>query len=403
MTKTAFSIREEYATLSPFKLMSTLKPSEMAKVKVEYERADETIGKKEMYAARGETVEELCFVFKEFQNAAQSYNWQAETRFIKFREVLEDTARDDWDNAIEDRVNNNENTFNSCFRTMIKRRSGDNAYDNLINYLQVAKKASDMTPAQVATRIKKISKYVPFLTTVDGNAPQAFTNRTIVKYTLQAMPEPWIASFKRANLRIQNIELDELVEYMTTLHAEEVEQKAKNKRKGPDNTEGERPNKKSRNDYFRNNVSRNGPGRGNGRNRNNGRGNGGRGHGRNAQRGTRPTDKCPEHPHGNHTWGQCSTNPDSPNYGRIPERQGRGNANGRGRGGRNHQQNQQNYQNQHYHQQPPQQMPQNQNPAQQYQIVPFVQNQYRPMPQGNHQQVHFQQPNQNFGHFFAQY
>ena len=97
--KTVYEIREQNKLLSPI-LVTSKRPTDQATAKLDYTRADNTVGKKSLPTTYGSMIEQTLYVLTEFENAADQYAWQGALRFTQFREVLTGNARTEWDTAL---------------------------------------------------------------------------------------------------------------------------------------------------------------------------------------------------------------------------------------------------------------------------------------------------------------
>ena len=98
--KTVYKIREQNKLLSPIVVTSEPRPTDQATAKLDYTRADNTVGKKSLPTTDGTMIEQTLYVLTEFENAADQYAWQGALRFTQFREVRTGNARTEWDTAL---------------------------------------------------------------------------------------------------------------------------------------------------------------------------------------------------------------------------------------------------------------------------------------------------------------
>jgi hypothetical protein len=335
---TTQELREKAKQKSPFMLQSEL-PEELETTKLEYERPDGSYGKQTVYVTKGASVEHILFCLKEFMEAARRRNWQGQERFEKYRDTLVGNAKVEWDSA-RTQVPNlyNLEVFNQQVRVMISQKCGRKSYDNFIKYLQTVKKPMTMEPEQVAMRVQTLSGYMQWLTREGGNAAPTLTELEQRTYFVNLMPDSWIEAFEKANMHVEATTMGNLIEYFKTLQSHEVTRKSATTKTKRSDDDAETSNKRARYSSSRRYggsgryYSRSGrSGRGSHRGRSSGRsGRGGRGRDRGTRR-PEAQDHCPLHPDGVHTWGDCSQNPRSVNYGMYG--QGRGNGGRGGRGG----------------------------------------------------------------------
>jgi hypothetical protein len=169
---TSHGAREKAKRVSPL-LLTTEMPDEWTMVKVEFTRADGTIGKHSLPSTSAPNPEHLLYVLFEFHEACTQHGWQGQERFQKFRELLLGNAKTQWDLArAQGPPNYQAATFDAAIRRMIGTLSGSReAYDNFMTYLRQVKKPNSMEPAQVFTRCLTLFRYVPFLSQSNGTAP----------------------------------------------------------------------------------------------------------------------------------------------------------------------------------------------------------------------------------------
>jgi hypothetical protein len=91
--------REKMKRVSPL-LIPTELPTEWTREKVEYTRADGTIGKVLLLTHAAESVEHILYCLTEFLEAANEYGWQGQIRFQKYRKTLTGNARTKWDLSV---------------------------------------------------------------------------------------------------------------------------------------------------------------------------------------------------------------------------------------------------------------------------------------------------------------
>jgi hypothetical protein len=91
--------REKMKRVSPL-LITPVLPTEWTREKVEYTRADGTIGKVLFPTHAAESVEHILYCLTEFLVAAHEYGWQGQIRFQKYRKTLTGNARTKWDLSV---------------------------------------------------------------------------------------------------------------------------------------------------------------------------------------------------------------------------------------------------------------------------------------------------------------
>jgi hypothetical protein len=81
-------------------LITTVLLMEWTREKVEYTRADGSIGKELLPMHAAESVEHILYCLTEFMEAANEYGWQGQVRFQKYRKTLRGNACTKWDLSV---------------------------------------------------------------------------------------------------------------------------------------------------------------------------------------------------------------------------------------------------------------------------------------------------------------
>ena len=160
--RTIHDEREKAKKLSPL-LVTTKLPEEWTDVKVEYERADGSIGKEYLPTHQAESAEHMLYCLDEFNNAATEHNWVGNTRFVKYRKTLRGAARTKFDAARASNPGNNVAVFRTCIRTMIASIVGNQSHSNFVSYMQVVKKPTGMTVPEFVERMLLLCRYSIYL------------------------------------------------------------------------------------------------------------------------------------------------------------------------------------------------------------------------------------------------
>ena len=329
--KTVQEIRQQNKLLSPL-LVTSERPTNQETVKLDYTRADQTVGKKTLPTTDGSTLEQTLYVITEFQEAATQSGWDAALRFTRFREVLTGNARTEWDTALAAQpANRNLAVFQDTVREMIKVKTGHGSFQSFVEYLSMLKKPNSMAPGEFISRLQTLFRYSEKLCNEDGSAPVPLSDLQKRRYILRAFPDPWITNFQNAGKNVATTTIAEIQQYMTQQAAHEVHTfGGNNKKRGNEFNDTGGFNRRirggggrggNRNGGHNNNNSQRGgtfSGRGNGgRFGRGGRGRGGRGGNEFPRKPkVQPDDVCPIH--GGHKWRRCMFNPhrdaDAPSY-----------------------------------------------------------------------------------------
>ena len=304
--------REQAKRLTPLELISKVKKEDLPEVKVEYIRADGSVGKCTLPSSDYSSVENLLYCLKEFQEAATEYNWNGQVRFNKYRKTLVGDARETWDSAIAAGPANHQlATFNLAIREVIRGIAGLGSYDHLMEYMESAKKPIGMSPSQLAIRLSTLCRSAQYLLQEDGTPGPEITDLKQRRLLLSMCPNSWIEQFMNAGKTAATETIASIIAYMTVQYSMEATTTHPTKKQRTENYQGSQGGYKS---YYQGRGGRGYQGRGRGRDYNRGgrgRGRGGRGHGRgnNNGRGTNPDAMCPIH--GGHKWRKCIFNPNA--------------------------------------------------------------------------------------------
>jgi hypothetical protein len=299
--------REKLKRVSPFVLIPSL-PTDWPKTKVEYTRADGSIGKHELPTHSAESVEHILYCLTEFNEAAGRFGWQGQERFQKYRDTLVGNARTKWDFAVQAGPQNHQQaTFNQNIRYMITQMVGTQAYDNLLEYLKHAKKPTSMDPSTLIDRAQTLFRYAPYLS-VDGNAGDAVPVAQQRRMILSMFPEPWVRNFKNSGQNPSTVNIADILQYMNEQYSSEVATGDNRKRNGNSSSTNTKRIRGGAGDQDQRRERRGGRGGGRG-------GRGGRGRGRNRNGDTWVKTLPPQDPddpcriHLSHKWRKCKFNP----------------------------------------------------------------------------------------------
>ena len=300
--------RERFARKTPFRL--DYKLPELQFTKVEYDRADGTIAKRELPVVQElEEPELFCYCLKEFNTVANDLGWNGLLKFQRYRRTLAGAVKDEWDNIRaqqEDPNDVQEITFLANVRAMLSTITGPKSYENFMNYLSIAKKPRSMTPKHAVSRVRTMCSYLPYLTKSDGTAPEALTESQIRSLASNIMPDEWIKLLETANLDPATMTTGDMTNYYAQLHSHEVDRMPATlySYQGRGNFgRGRGRGQEIRNYYSRGGFGRSYAGRGNFR----GRGRGQQGRRLPPMTQWNPDAGCPLHGgiNSNHLWREC--------------------------------------------------------------------------------------------------
>ena len=312
---TVLELREQAKRMTPLTLVSNIQKEDLSEVKVEYTRADGSIGKVALPRSDYSSAENLLYCLKEFQEAADEYNWAGQVRFQKYRKTLVGDARETWDAAVAVGPQNHQlATFQLAIREVIRGIAGVGSYDHLIEYMEAAKKPHNMTPSQLAVRLSTLCHSAQYFLQEDGTPGPDITPLKQRRLLLSMHPNPWIEKFTDAGKTAATETTASIVAYMTIQYSKEAMNRPTKKQKTESNVSNSNGRGSS---YSRFNSSYGGRsgrggrgGRGSYRGGRSGRGRGGRGNygGRNPN--THPDAPCKLH-NGEHKWRKCMFNPNA--------------------------------------------------------------------------------------------
>lgn len=307
------------AEVSPIQYESTCEDNEYGSFKTEITLVDndkKKVNYKQWKADHG--LEGLLYCYDHMKQQVVNH-FEAEHWIEHFPHMLAHTERGSWENIwnpiaaanADPTMQHFEEAFN---RFLVKCCNAvEHPRDNIIAYMRTSacKKPRKVSVQAHVNRMNAIASMAKLLP--GREAP--LTPTALSTIILNSFPDQWITDFIQArttNNQQGDYDLDTVVRYMSI-------KKYNEDKKSIDTSN------------TRNTRSRTG-GRGNG-GRNNGNRNAGNRNHHNSNR------SCPAHPTANHSWADCSVNPQSPNYhmnptspffGRAPGRGGRGGRQGRG-------------------------------------------------------------------------
>jgi uncharacterized membrane protein YgcG len=250
----------------------------------------------------------ICNAILEFKDACQATRLNLTTgadRYTKFREILEEPFRTDFDSAREGQPNSVAG-FNATLTIFLSYHFQSTDLIDQKNYLDRVKKPYKMTVELLASRLRKLNALMSLLPGANGDEPYEDDDLKVIFFKM--MLSDWQLSFLQGGNDITDdaYTFQHLVRFMAI---QETSYNAiqERKRQAPGGSMGPPTGKRARGRGGRR-------GRGGGRsatgcaNDQGGRGRGGRGGGRASGGGN-----CPFHP-GLHDWEACFANPHGANY-----------------------------------------------------------------------------------------
>ena len=235
-------------------------------------------------------------------------------RYAKFRELLEDPFRSEYDDVRT--ANNHPNTvagFDQTMQSFMERYFVPTDYMDQRRYLQRVSKPFKLSVTALASRLRKINK----LMSIFNNNVVPYNENDLKLLFYPMMLAEWKQRFAETALEINDdaVTFQRVIRYMTI---QETAFNVKNSKKRDSNNTSDSSNKnrcdkknKNKSDRNDNNDRRDGSGRSGGRGGGRG-GRGGRGGGRGGRGGQRNGD-CPFPGH-HHKWADCYGNPQGRNY-----------------------------------------------------------------------------------------
>ena len=298
----------------------TLDVTTMDKAKMERANADGQMIRREVpifEAKHG--VEGLFHVIDTFTQVADELDLPIGERWTQFPRALNRVAQAKWTNLTRNIAPNQKTVarFNlEQQRLLTKHAEHEDPGDVLLEYLR-SDRCHKLRSVSVGDHVSRIETLCDFANRLAGTEPE-LTEDQIKKIAFNSFPDDWKSTFLLHNRLTENT-LDEVVEFMSRM------------KQTADNSEKQRKRKRDELERLR--------GGGNGGDKKN--------KGTSDKKRDRPKRAkngeaiCPEHPHGTHSWSECSKNPASANYGRYGgggrgnngHNGGRGGGGGRGFGG----------------------------------------------------------------------
>ena len=274
----------------------------------------------------GGDAEAMIRTLREFVEVAVDLDFtEPVEKFTNFRKCLRDIARDDWDTARAG-YPPTIGGFNATVYAWKEMILPEDVYEMQKNYIETVKKPFTMSVRDFVKRIRQVALFLPeFPMPMGASGLSQIDLKNII---FRGMPSAWQENFVHANMRIANITLAQMTDYLAS---EQIIADTRRDRSSGGRGRGGRTTARGT-----------APGRGRGYQ---GRGYQGRGrssgykrrgydNANNNSRNAAINDPCRYH--GNaHTWKMCYGNPDGPNYrpGFQPKPQGTA-GRGRGNGGR---------------------------------------------------------------------
>ena len=245
--------------------------------------------------------ENFLKLLTEFKEACSSLGYtNGPSRFDNFRLCLDVPLRDDWDAILSGIHGRTLMTFEQAINLLIQNVLDEFAFGVQLGYLNRAKIPPDMTVREASARLRTIARH---MTLLPGAPLEPADDMTLKNWLFQAVPSDWQITFGRTGHQLpdENFSFHDLMSFFS-------------RQENLDKLQKQRQSLQQRRFHPYGSPPR---GRGGGRG---GRGSPGRGsYGQDRKppqssppsipANAKPGDKCPIHPQGYHTWGECRRNP----------------------------------------------------------------------------------------------
>eukprot|EP00957_Ditylum_brightwellii_P052289 3965751-Ditylum_brightwellii.AAC.1 len=212
----------------------------MEKVKLIQSYDDGTTRTKKCSVFSGtEGIEGLLYVEERFRSVTKQLTYNdGPSLFNNFEEVLQDTAKDKWENLASQVAEADRDV--PCFNEEIKKfylsYCDNEAKDTMIDYLDNLKRPTRVTPQQHANCIETMVRYI---NTFPGMSPDINSEST-KKLIFKQHPESWRETYVRADKNLATDSVADIVQFIMN------ENSCANKR---DNNRNKKRNGDSQGDY----------------------------------------------------------------------------------------------------------------------------------------------------------
>jgi hypothetical protein len=214
MSTTEFERREQLAKKTPILLSKEFDYTKIPREKVEFQRADGSWSKVQLYSSDFSSCENILACYYYFGKKARDYGWNGQLRFTRWSDSLQPAALTTWNSAVAEGPNNFLlATFEQALRLVLSRVAGTGAYEKLRDYLDAAKKPRKMSSAELAVRLKEIQDMSSFFLQEDGTQGARFTDFQLRRWFVNMHPASFITNFNNAGKKAATETIADLIEY----------------------------------------------------------------------------------------------------------------------------------------------------------------------------------------------
>jgi hypothetical protein len=161
--------------ISPLNLQASFKHEDLEMVKLTMSYADETTRKTEVPCNDMSSVEVMLYALNDFHEASRNLQTQPADLFTFYCQTLRRAARSTWDASIHD-IPRTEVGFEKALTAFIHRILSDDAYENLMVYLDQTIKPRSLTPHALANHLLVLNIYSVTLPTNTGVPAELLTD-----------------------------------------------------------------------------------------------------------------------------------------------------------------------------------------------------------------------------------
>ena len=219
----------------------------------------------------------------DFWNMAETYklfDQNMELLFDRFRRCLGGSARTDWDHIVENEVLSKKK-LSQCLVAMFVRLLGEDACENLKEYMERTKKPKTMKVRQWVRRVRHLNLYLKILS---GGKGDHFDEKDLSRKCIAPnIPVTWAKDF-RLKEGHEEKKVSRVIKILEILeHSEERDEKRREK----NNSKSNKNNKETKK---------------------------GNKPGKDKNKSEKPKNPCKLPNHSNHDWADCYNNPKSKNF-----------------------------------------------------------------------------------------
>jgi hypothetical protein len=196
-------------------------------VELKYTERDGAVDKTKLNIFEDGSDEEFLKLVKEFQNHVDTYRiWEdehaAHSIYKNFRRCLAGSARDLWDQIIDDgQEERDELVYGEHLIEFTKEVSGNGAVRNQKKYLTTTSKPEKMSVKQWISRIKNINSYIPFMKAEASAMPERDLINDVITPNI---PTAWEMHYHLQNLHLKT-RIRDIIEPLTVIE-EQVKKQA---------------------------------------------------------------------------------------------------------------------------------------------------------------------------------